>query len=43
MPENCSGDQAVPSVTVVLVTVNEAASGRRANGSLALIASFLSV
>jgi hypothetical protein len=42
MPEYCSGDQAAPSVTVVLVTVKEAASGRRAKGLLALIALFLS-
>src|SRR5690349_7431617 len=33
--ECCSGGHAAPSVTVVLVTVNESAWGRRAKGSLA--------
>lgn len=35
-------DQGLPSVTVALATVKEAASGRRAKGSLALMVSCLS-
>src|SRR3954464_5545401 len=39
-PENCSAAQGAPSATLVLVTVKGAAPGRRAEWSLALIASF---
>ncbi|WP_432840186.1 FCD domain-containing protein [Dactylosporangium sp. CA-092794] len=33
MPDICAAPNGAPSVTVVLVTVKVAASGRRANGS----------
>src|SRR5690606_38643830 len=42
-PECCSAGQGAPSVMVLLVSVNVAASGRRANGLLPVMASNLSV
>src|SRR6202042_1384333 len=36
MPDSWSGDRASPSATVLLVTVNDGTSGRRAKGSFSL-------